>query len=273
MPETIIPQKEEKEQVAIVNAPEPEQTLVDVTPKSATPEASKPSAEEERLTKLTNKIGFLERKLEKEARAHAELAQSLQNLKFVPQGQKDEESIDPSLDPEIHRIMESNYQKGIELLVEKKLREKEAVQLEQQKRQFQELELTKSKQKVLERYPNIEDESTDEAKLLIEVLNEDRGLSLNVHGPEIAMYRMEEKMRQRGMQPPYVKEVLNQEQQRQRRVSTVSTPAGKPSGESGRIILTADQKEICDRMKIPYSRYHEMLKMTAANFKEGVQAS
>ena len=269
----ITPTPVEKEQVQVTPQPVPQETLVDVTPKSQTPEVKGPSPEEERLNKLMNKIGFLERKLQKEAEERTQLAQSLQNLKFVPQGQKDETEIDPSLDPEIHRIMETNYQKGIDLMVEKKFQAREQAQREREQRQFQEMELTKSKQRVLDRYPTIEDESTDEAKLLIEVLNEDRSLSSNIHGPEIAMYRMEEKMRGRGMQPPYVKEVLNQEQQRQRRVSTVSTPVSRGTqGDSGRIVLTQDQKEICDRLKIPYGKYHEMLGKTSANFKEGVSA-
>lgn len=270
----ITPVQTEKEQVQVTPTPVPQETLVDVTPKSQTPEVVKPSAEEERLNKLMNKIGFLERKLQREAEERAQLAQSLQNLKFVPQGQKDENVIDPDLDPEIHRVMETNYQKGIDMMVERKFQAREAERRAQEQRQFQEMELTKSKQKVLERYPNIEDESTDEAKLLIEVLNEDRSLSQNIHGPEIAMYRMEEKMRQRGLQPPYIKEVLSQEQERQRRVSTISSPIGKaPKGDNGRIVLTQDQKEICDRMKIPYAKYHEMLGKTSANFKEGVSVS
>ena len=159
-------------------------------------------------------------------------------------------------------------------MIERRLQAEQAKHSETVRKQSQELELEKSRQKVRDRYPTVEDESSEEAHLMLEVINEDQSLRSNIHGPEIAMYRMEEKMRQRGIQPPYVKESVDKEIARQTRVKSASTlPSRSSNVDSGRLILTQDEKELCDRMKVPYARYAEMKKIEPSRFKEGVSVS
>ena len=220
-------------------------------------EAAKPSPE---LSKLNNTIAYQTRKLEQAMRELAEVRQQLSS-RTQPVVEKPQ-----NLD-EIDEIAQKDWKQGVKKVVEKDIEAKinesfakreEAVR-ESQKRSLAEAELEKSKQKVLQKYPQVEDESTEESQLYRQVINEDPSVLQNIHGPEIAMYRMEERMRQMGRTPQSVKPIVDREVNRLARAGA-SQVVGRQAQPNGKITLTREQKEFCDHYKIPYDKYAQNLK-------------
>ncbi len=210
--------------------------------------------------RLNNTIAYQTRQLEKAMRELADvktqLAQRPQTVQEKPQ----------NLD-EIDEIAQRDWKQGvkrvvlpeIEARVQEILQKRDDAQRELSRKSSLEAELDRSKQKVLGKYPQIEDEGSEESVLYRQVINEDTSILSNIHGPEIAMYRMEERMRQMGKTPPFVKPIVDREVNRLTRAGA-SSVIGRQVSPNGKISLTKEQKEFCDHYKIPYEQYAKNLK-------------
>lgn len=231
------------------------------TPK---PQPQVPSPE---ISKLNNTIAYQTRQLERAMKELAEVRQQMAKPQNLPRP----EGVQPD---EIDEIAQKDWKLGVKRVVEKDIEAKvqelfqkrEEAQAELNRRNAAESELDKSKKRVIERYPNIEDTSTEESKLYLEVINEDNSLLRNIHGPEIAMYRMEERMKQRGIVPPSVRPVVDREAQRLARVGA-SSVIGRTNGTKT-FDLTMEQKEFCKHHNISQDVYKKHLKN---NFRDGVE--
>ena len=228
------------------------------TPKQAQPRTS------DEIQRLNNTIAYQTRKLEQAMRElHEVKTQLISRPQTVQQ--------DNSSQDEIDQIAQRDWKQGVKKVVEKDIEAKvqeilfkrdEAMQ-QVQRRVAVESELARSKQLVLSKYPAISDDSSEQSSLYRQVLNEDSSLLSNVHGPEIAMYRMEEKMRQMGQTPASSKPIVDREVNRLVRAGA-SSVVGKTQGQNNKITLTKEQKEFCDHYKIPYEQYARNLKATDA---------
>lgn len=222
---------------------------------------SKPSDD---ITKLHNTIAYQTRKLDQALRELQEvkghIATSRQNTT-----QKESQDLD-----EVDRIAQTDWKQGVKKVVEPEiekrveeiLKKREEAQAELTRRNSLTSELNKSKERVISRYPMIEDETSEEASLYRQVINEDSSLLSNVYGPEIAMYRMEERMRQMGKTPAMLKPVIDREVSRLTRAGA-SSVIGKTTNTSSKPTITREQKEFCDRYNIPYEKYLRNLKASA----------
>ena len=156
---------------------------------------------------------------------------------------------------EIDELATRDWKKAVELLAEKKLRDLQKEQIEAEKQNSLWAELEHSKSRVRERYPSVDIESSEEAKAYMEVLNENPSYLKNTHGPELAMYKMEERLRAQGRVPKEVEPLIDRELERRSRVSTASVTPGRHAAKPNTYVLSKDQKELCDRHKIPYEEY------------------
>ena len=258
MPDPKVPQDVEIEQP--VETPEElSEVVVDLEKKPEPPkqEAEKQSPE---LTRLNNTIAYQNRKLEQAMRDLQETKRLLSERAVQPV--QKEQPVD-----EIDELAQRDWKQGVKKLVESDIESKVQAILEKRDQAQRELyrkssletELEKSKNKVREKYPQIEDDTTEEASLYRQVINEDTTILQNIHGPEIAMYRMEERMRQMGKTPPSVKPIVDREVNRLTRAGVSSVVGTKPTGD-GKITLSKDQKEFCDHYNIPYEQYAKNLK-------------
>lgn len=236
----------------------------DDKPKLETP---KPSQD---LSKLHNTIAYQTRQLEKAMKELAEMRSQIASRQQTVQSQ-------PQTQDEIDAIAEKDWKLGVKKVVEKDIEAKvqeilakreEALQ-EVQKRTAAEQELEKSKQRVLQKYPSIEESGSEEARLYREVLNEDSSLLSNIHGPEIAMYRMEEKLRQSGVVPQSVRPVLDREVSRLARAG-MSSVIGRTNATRKTSELTKEQKEFCKHHGISEDAYKANLK--SQDSRGGVEA-
>ena len=228
---------------------------------------SSPSTPE--ISKLNNTIAYQTRKLEQAMR---ELQEMREQLSSRPKQtvQQQNTVIDP-----IDEVAQRDWKQGVRQLVDPEIEAKiqaafdkrEQAQRELLRKQSLESELDKSKRRVLDKYPEIDDDSSEASSLYRQVINEDQTILSNIHGPEIAMYRMEERMRQMGKTPSSAKPFVDREVSRLARAGA-SNVSGRQASPNGKITLSKDQKEFCDHHSIPYEQYAKNLK---ANADRGVE--
>jgi len=271
MSEKETPPKGEKDPQVIVEKQEPQKTVE--IPLDGSKEVRKPEPQDfslsfEELKRMESRIGYQARQLEKRMKDMEALAN--QSLKPQAQEQKPTDDLD--------EIANQDWKKAVKILGKEAAKEYFA-ELQQQNtveatRRESELELEKSRKLVLSRYPNIENESTEEYKTYVEVVNEDPQLLRNPRGPEIAMYRMEQKLMANGKVPAavknYVEPKIDEEVNRRARVGAVSATPKAPVRNDNVIVLTQDEKEFCETRGIPFGKYAEMRKISKEGYREGV---
>src|SRR3990167_404267 len=221
---------------------------------------------------------YLNRKLEKTLKQLDQFTSGSYRRQEPVQALEIPDDISKLTPEQINQIAENDWQKAVEIKAELKARK---VYSDVQKQNAEEIKrnrlietLERSKQKVTSRYSDIEDPESEVGQLYIKVINEDPSLLQNVHGPEIAMYRMEEEMRKQGKQLPQAKQVFDAkveaELQRRERIGVGNLPHGSNSSDSGVVTLTEREIQLADRAGIPRSEYAKMYKLGAREFKEGV---
>ena len=169
---------------------------------------------------------------------------------------------DDPFDKEVEQVAQTNWQKAIDMRAER-IAEKKANEIiearvkKQQDEQVQSYKsqlVERSKSFVLSQYPQLADESSDEAKVFNQVWNENQSLWQNPEGFRLAMYEMEERMRSTGRTPNRVKQEVDKEVRRQLR-SNASAVVGNRSQSNGKVTLTNEQKIFCDANNIKYEDY------------------
>ena len=219
------------------------------------------------ISKLHNTIAFQNRKLEQAMRELREVKEQLASRNTV---QKSNVSAEP--EDEIDREAQRDWKSGVKKLVgpeiEAKVQEafskREQAQKELDARASREAVQERSKQLVLQEYPEIEDESSEVSQVYRQVINEDPTVLREPRGPEIAMAAMERRLRQMGRTPRSEKPIVDREVNRLTR-ARVSSVVGKQASPNGKIMLTKEQKEFCDHYKLPYEQYAKNLKAQEAS--------
>ena len=228
---------------------------LDKKPDEKKPETEVISAVE--LKKLQNTIAFQSRKQEELMKKLNEMADSFQ----ASRTKEPEAVVEEDLD-ETDRLAQKDWKAAVRklgaeeatrILAEERKKQEETSKVESQKK-WAEDQLEKSSQRVLERYPQLADKSSDEASLYAKVFEEDPSLLSNVYAPEIAMYRMEDRLREMGRTPASVKPLVDREVERRSRAGAGSVIGTKPSTD-GKVHLTPEQKRVCDANNIPYEEY------------------
>lgn len=231
-----------------------------------------PQISAEELAKLHRRMEFQARAFERSTKQVSELASQIQSMREATT-QAERQTIikdQPGLDPEIQSLAERDWQKAVkvlatkeaEALIEQKLKERELkqsqIEAQRSNQQAQVTEWERSKQKVTQRYPSLLDDGSDEANLFREVYNEDQSLYRNIHGPEIAMYRMEEKLRASGKTPASVRSIVDRETSRIARAQG-SAIVGRPASNGKQIRLTVEQVKFCQDHHLSQESYAKSL--------------
>lgn len=245
---------------------------IDVTPqqKEQRPIAN---SSDDKIEKMHKRMEYQARQTEKTQRQFEQAMEQIKQLteKLYSAPKQQEQASDA--EDEIDREANLNWKKGVKMLVdpqierkvEELLNKREQARIEAQKVQSAQQVREKSMARVLEDHPEIEDEDSDFTREYTKVLNEDPNLLSNPLGPELAMSRAEKRLSKNSA-------TINTETNSERvaRVKAVYAPQGQKPTDSKRIILTAEEKKICDEKGINYADYTKMRGLTQANFKEGV---
>jgi hypothetical protein len=260
----------QKETDVVIEGVEPQeeltQVVVDLDKKPVSKQADQPKEPpkpQQDFSKLNNTIAYQTRQLEKAMRELDEMRKQIASRPVQTA---------PASEPadEIDEIAQKDWKQGVKRVVlpEVQAEIKQEFERREQERQKKEreaaaeAELDRSKKRVMERYPTVEEEGSEEQRVYLEVLNEDKSLLSNIHGPEIAMYRMEDRLRQMGRTPSSLKPIVDREVNRLARAGA-SSVVGHQASPNGKITLSKEQREFCDHYNIPYEQYAKNLKAQA----------
>ena len=250
------PDKEKEEDVEIQIEKEPVKEEVsievDLDKKEEKKEEKVPqSVSKEDFDKAVKRMEYQARQAERARKELEDLKLSVKNIRLAPIESDDNVETEDPIDKEAQK----DWKKAVRMLAkqemeEERKREKEFIEKRNVENQFEQ-----SLKRVRDKYPKIDDEATEEAQILIEVINENPSLKNNPYGPELAMYKMEEKMRGMGKILSDVKPIVDKEVNRRVRVNASISPNGTRGEKTNKYVLTSEQKEYCDHHNIPYDKY------------------
>lgn len=272
------PEEEREEEVEIEKEEEKEEKTIEVSTEEKKQEPKVVTAEE--FEKERKRSEFLNRKLDKTLKRIDEMTQKFQGVNVQPQKTvpEVEQDISKLTNEQIDTIAQNDWQKAVDIKAElsarKVFEEKEAKVKQQEEQTKITSQLETSKKKVRARYSDIDDENSDNAQLYMKVLNEDPSLLSNVHGPELAMHRMEDMMRDQGKTPLPIREEVNKqvesEIQRRERTGAGGLQAGRSPSNNDKVSLTQSEVDFADNAGIPRSEFAKMKKLSPREFKDGV---
>ena len=256
------PEKQELETPDSVDEVVPDDIPAEPEKKEEPKKEPVPQAPTEDVSKLRNAVAYQTRALEKALRELKETQVQIQTLRTPPPVPENGKELD-----EADRIAQTDWKKGVLHVVEKRLQDvvteafqkQYQAQAELQKRASLEGELDRSRQRVLEKYPEVEKEGTEENKLYLEAFNEDQTLRGNIHGPELTMYRMEQKMVEKGLTPRTVQPAVNREASRLARAGA-SNVIGRTALTKGDSPLTPEQKAFIKQYNLDEKIYRKHLR-------------
>lgn len=224
----------------------------------------KKQREEDEISKMSRRMEYQARQFEKGLKQIQDIAQKISSVSPTAKSETDIDDLD--------KVAEQDWKKAVDILAER--RAKIAIEDYRQEqdrlikeRQTQD-ELALSKARVLQRHPDLEDESSDKAKSYIQIINENPHFLQNPYGPELAMYRMEEKLRSKAHES--TPSSIDLEISRRQRVSQSSMPQGQKPSSQGKVVLTSDEQAYCQRNSIPYEQFARMKMYDQKSLKEGV---
>lgn len=226
------------------------------------------TAHDSEIVKMQRRMEYQTRQVEKLTRQIQELTQNVSRPGTVQTPKPDSQSTDGD---DLDQIAERDWKKAVRILAEKeaktKIEEYERNRTSELEKQKVTDELSKSKARVIERYPQLEDETSDEAQAYVQVLNENPLLLNNPYGPELAMYKMEERLRTKPLKRDTD---IEKEINRRTRVGSAYVPPGaRPA--TNQIVLTKSEQEYCVSHNIPFDQFAKMKSFDQARLKEGVE--
>lgn len=219
----------------------------------------------EKIRKQLNGLSYLGRQFQ-------EFSKKLDNIQYQPQVKP---SYDGSKDP-YDEMVEKDWKQAVRTLAREEAEAIRQAQVQQDyQRQLEQQKVTvleQSKQKVLSKYPDIQDPDSDIAKRYMKILNQNQDYLRNDRGPILAMRDLEDELREEGRLDEYSKKAVEKEVNRQVRTGVTTLPrTSNGAASSNKISLTREQKELCDNHNIRYEDYALMLKKQAASGRQGVE--
>ena len=252
-----------------IQVPEVKSENIDVTPE---PKVQKPEVK----PLVDDETKKLHRRMEYQSRQFERAMEEIRNLSTkltIPAQPKEEVKVDAD---DVDAVAQQDWKRGVRMVVtpeiektvENLLNKRDQERVAKEQLQSAHMIREKAMATVLESHPEIEDEDSDFTRVYTQVLNEDPSLRSNPLGPELAMSRAERRMKTGDR----IKVENNMESNTERiaRVKSTYPPQGRPPSGEGRIILTSEEKKICDEKGIKYADYTKMRGMNSTNFKEGV---
>lgn len=151
--------------------------------------------------------------------------------------------------------------------IRKAEREQEKVVSDQQKKQNL---LNQNKQRVMEKHPELDDPTSEKARVFQEVIQKNPDYLYNEFGPVLAMREMEDELRANGFMDEPTKQAIDKEVTRRARTDATSVRPGQAAQASKKYTMSASDKEFCDIHKIKYENFIQNQQRISKT--EGVEA-
>ena len=114
--------------------------------------------------------------------------------------------------------------------------------------------LDNNKKKVMEKHPELNDIASEKYQLFEKAVKDNPAYRDDPFGPVLAMRDMEEELRSSGRLDESTKKIMDKEISRIARTNGATVPAGS-SQSSNKIVLTKDERDLCDRNGWKYESY------------------
>lgn len=246
------------------------QELVEIPPKAEGTEtdqlAAKIKSDFEQL--YGSKISQLQSSFDNYKHGAQRIQSELQRKLEAAQQAQAARPVTPSTDKDFWSGIENGQQakQEVERLAEQKAEEKlRAYQAAQRTQAFIEEQQTtqeQSKQRVVDKYPDLHPETGNPDTLIsqtyVQVMRELPGVETNPFGPELVMYRMEERLKQAGGS------TTPSNGKGRATARSLAPSRALPSGPAP-LTLTREQKALCDRNGWDYTQYAKTAASLDAN--------
>ena len=218
----------------------------------------------EKIRKQLNGLSYMGRQFQ-------EISKKLDGMQYQPQRVQSDGIKDP-----YDEMVEKDWKQAVRVLAREEAESIRQAQIQYDyQRQLEQKKvslLEQSKQKVVDKYPEINDQDSEIAKKYMKILTQNQDYLRNDRGPILAMRDMEDELRDEGRLDEVSKRAVEKEVTRQVRTGASTLPRtsnGAPS--SNKISLTREQKELCDNHNIRYEDYALMVKKQATSGRQGVE--
>ena len=218
----------------------------------------------EKVRKQLNGLSYMGRQFQ-------ELSKKLDSLQVQHHPQRVQGDKD-----EYDELVEKDWKQAVRKLAQEEyLRERQFQLQQEQQRNIENSRLSildQSRQKVMEKYPEVQDPQSDISKRYMSILNKNQDYLRNERGPILAMRDLEDELREEGRLDEFTKRVVEKEVNRQVRTGATGAPRGSTPGSNGnRVSLTREQQEFCKNNSIKFEDYALMLKKQEASGRQGVE--
>lgn len=232
-----------------VDNPNKDEAVKPVVKQEKQEEAQYASLDElQKIQKQLNGLSYIGRKFD-------EMARKIDSLSANPNPGP---VVNPADQDEYDKLVEKDWKAAVRKLAQEEaasLRQKERE--EEARRQMEAKQLTaleQSKKTVLDRYPDLKDETSEVAQKFKEVVAKHPEYISNEYGPILAMREMEEELRSEGKLDNFSKKVVDKEVERRARTGATSIPKGA-APSSGKTTLTPEERRFCEFNGIKYETY------------------
>lgn len=228
---------------------------VEGTTKPASSEPKYVTVDElEKIRKQLNGLSYMGRQFQ-------EVSRKLDSLQYQPTQRIQSNGVKDPYD----ELVEKDWKQAVRTLAREEAEAIRQVQVAQDYQRWEEQQkvnlLEQSKQKVMAKYPEIQDQNSEIAKKYMRILTQNQDYLRNNRGPLLAMRDMEDELLSEGRLDEFTKKAVDREVSRQVRAGVATLPrASNGAGSSNKVTLTRDQKELCDHNNIRYEDYAAMLK-------------
>ena len=218
----------------------------------------------EEIRKQLNGLSYIGRKFND---VDSKLNKLLTNAPTSPKPIVDPSSVDPD-DVLLEKDWKAAVRKQARAEAENMFAEQRAQSERERVVQESKVTLEKSKKSVIDRYPDIMDNSSEISQRYTRIINENPEYLNNDYGPILTMRDMEDELRKEGRLDEFSKKAVDIEVQRRARADGASASKGSSGNGTKSISLTPEQKAAADSMGIKYEAYAKVL---SKNLKEGVE--
>ena len=220
------------------------------------------------LDKLIKTVNFLSA-----GRRHDDKLEQRINEIYEKLNTKEPEVTPENLD-ELDQLAQKDWKSAVRKLAKEEAESIRKVEREEENRiktnQYLSSALEKSKQEVMARHPEIENDPTSEkAQIFQRIVQEHPDYLTNPYGPKLAMNDMESELRSKGWIEPDINKRVEKEVDRRSRVIKTNISKDKVTSDS-KITLDATEQEFCKVNSIPYEDYAKNKKTLLGGGTEGV---
>ena len=172
---------------------------------------------------------------------------------------------EPALD-ELDQLAQKDWKLAVKKLAQEEAKKLYSEEQHKIQRQAQETEfkglLQTNEEKVLSRYPELNDSASEHSQIWFEILNKNPRWRASPDGPILVMREMEDVLRGKGYDIDGSRSKAVESERKRLASAQATTLETSRATPSNKVILSKEQREFCDTNGITYETYARTLRKT-----------